>query len=99
MKGLRRRKRLSVSEGNVSLISQLTWVSGLELMSTFPSTTIVEKRSLESLSDPKFNRKTRLMIKTRHFHTPLKRGADGGLLTSAEAWLLLRLFLFLRVVS
>ena len=56
----------------MSLMSQLTWVSGLELMRPLHSTTIVGKRSLESMSDPKFNRKTRLMIETRRSQTPPK---------------------------
>ena len=54
MNGLPSRKWLGVS-GIVSLMSQLTWVSGLELMRPSHSTTIVEKRSLESLSDLRFN--------------------------------------------
>ena len=33
--------------GNTSLMSQLSWISGLELMRPSHSTTIVEKRSLE----------------------------------------------------
>ena len=71
MNGLPSRKWLGVS-GNVSLMSQLTWFSDLELMRPSDSTTIVEKRSMENLYDPKFNKKTRLMIETRRSHTPPK---------------------------
>ena len=50
---------------NVSLMSQFTWVSGHELSRLSHSTKIVGNRSLECLSDPRFNKKTRLMIEKR----------------------------------
>ena len=71
MNGRPSRKWLGVS-GDMSLMSQLTWVSGLELMRPSHSTSTVEKISLDGLSDPKFNKKTRLMIETRRSHTPPK---------------------------
>ena len=39
----------------------------------------LEKRFLEILFGPKINRKTRLLIETRSFHSPLKRRLDGRL--------------------